>query len=50
VSDSRNRIQAFLVAVVLAGLLQIVFGLLKFGEIADYVPNSVIKECSPASA
>lgn len=35
--------RGFLVAVVLAGLLQIVFGLLKFGEIADYVPNSVIK-------
>ncbi len=35
--------RGFLVAVVLSGLLQIVFGMLKFGEIADYVPNSVIK-------
>ncbi len=35
--------RGFLMAVVLSGLLQILFGLLKFGEIADYVPNSVIK-------
>jgi MFS superfamily sulfate permease-like transporter len=35
--------EGFLVAVVLSGLLQIVFGLLKFGVVADYVPNSVIK-------
>ncbi len=35
--------RGFLVAVVLSGLLQIVFGVLRFGEIADYVPNSVIK-------
>jgi MFS superfamily sulfate permease-like transporter len=35
--------QAFLVAVVLSGLLQLIFGMLKLGVIADYVPNSVIK-------
>jgi SulP family sulfate permease len=35
--------QGFLVAVVLSGLLQLVFGLLKFGAIVDYIPNSVIK-------
>jgi len=35
--------EGFLVAVVLAGLLQLVFGLLRFGAAADYVPNSVIK-------
>ena len=33
----------FLVAVVLSGLLQLVFGLLKFGLVADYVPSAVIK-------
>jgi len=35
--------EGFLVAVVLAGLLQIALGALKFGVVADYVPNSVIK-------
>jgi MFS superfamily sulfate permease-like transporter len=35
--------RAFLVAVVLSGALQLVFGTLKLGVIADYVPNSVIK-------
>lgn len=35
--------RGFLVAVVLSGALQLVFGVLKFGQIADYVPNSVIK-------
>lgn len=34
---------AFLLAVVLAGLFQIVFGYLKAGVIGDYVPNVVIK-------
>ncbi len=34
---------AFLLAVVLAGLFQIVFGYLKAGVIGDYVPNAVIK-------
>jgi MFS superfamily sulfate permease-like transporter len=35
--------KGFLVAVVLSGLLQLIFGTLKFGAIVDYVPNSVIK-------
>ncbi|MDW8465204.1 MAG: SulP family inorganic anion transporter [Chloroherpetonaceae bacterium] len=35
--------EAFLTAVVLAGMLQIVFGVLRAGIIGDYVPNSVIK-------
>ncbi len=33
----------FLAAVVISGAVQIVFGLVKGGVIADYVPNSVIK-------
>lgn len=33
----------FTVAVVLAGLIQIAFGLLRAGVIGDYVPNSVIR-------
>jgi len=35
--------KGFLVAVVLSGLVQLVFGAIKLGAIADYVPNSVIK-------
>lgn len=35
--------QAFVVAVVLAGLLQVAAGLLRLGVVADYIPNSVIK-------
>jgi MFS superfamily sulfate permease-like transporter len=35
--------RGFVVAVVLSGLLQLAFGFLKFGVVADYVPNSVIK-------
>lgn len=34
---------AFLVAVVLAGLLQVILGFARAGIIGDYVPNSVIK-------
>jgi MFS superfamily sulfate permease-like transporter len=33
----------FLAAVVLAGVLQVLMGVLRLGVIADYVPNSVIK-------
>ncbi len=36
-------IEAFFLAVVIAGLLQIIMGFLKMGVIGDYVPNSVIK-------
>lgn len=35
--------EAFLVAVVVAGLFQLVLGFLKAGIIGDYIPNSVIK-------
>lgn len=34
--------QAFLVSVVLAGILQIIFGALKLGSFANFVPNNVI--------
>ncbi len=35
--------EAFLLAVMIAGALQIVFGVIRAGAIADFVPNSVIK-------
>src|SRR3954469_23014042 len=35
--------EAFLVAVVIAGFIQMILGFLKAGIIGDYVPNSVIK-------
>ena len=35
--------EAFLIAVVICGLLQIVLGFIKAGVIGDYVPNNVIK-------
>lgn len=35
--------QAFLAAVVIAGILQIIMGSLKAGVIGDYIPNNVIK-------
>jgi len=35
--------EAFLLAVVIAGIFQIVLGFIKAGVIGDYVPNSVIK-------
>lgn len=41
--QSLGSYRGFLVAVVLSGVLQLVFGVLRFGIIADYVPNSVIK-------
>ena len=36
-------VEAFFLAVVLAGVFQIVMGIFKLGVIGDYVPNSVIK-------
>ena len=41
--QSIGSYQGFLTAVVLAGILQFTLGLVRFGVIADYVPNSVIK-------
>lgn len=35
--------QAFLLAVTVAGVIQLAFGLLRAGRIANYVPNAVIK-------
>lgn len=35
--------EAFLLAVVICGLLQVILGFLKAGVIGDYVPNNVIK-------
>ncbi len=35
--------EAFLVAVFLAGVIQMILGILRLGIIGDYVPNSVIK-------
>ncbi len=35
--------EAFLLAVVIAGLFQVLFGFLKVGYLGDYLPNSVIK-------
>lgn len=40
---SLDSFQMFLLAVVLAGLLQIVLGLFKAGAIADFMPSNVIK-------
>ncbi|SDB98663.1 SulP family inorganic anion transporter [Niabella drilacis] len=35
--------EAFLVVVVLAGIMQVILGFVKAGVIGDYIPNSVIK-------
>ena len=35
--------ESFLLAVVIAGLIQLLFGIIKAGVLGDYVPNSVIK-------
>ncbi len=35
--------EAFLLAVVIAGIIQVILGFIKAGVIGDYVPNSVIK-------
>jgi MFS superfamily sulfate permease-like transporter len=35
--------EAFLLSIVIAGFLQLLFGFLKLGVLGDYVPNSVIK-------
>lgn len=41
--ESLGSFPAFLLAVMLAGVLQIAFGLVKAGRLANYVPNAVIK-------
>ncbi len=41
--QSLGSFQAFLLAVLVAGVLQLSFGLLRAGRIANYVPNAVIK-------
>jgi MFS superfamily sulfate permease-like transporter len=38
-----NNYEAFLLAVVLAGMLQIILGMVKAGVIGDYIPATVIK-------
>ncbi|MEP6676107.1 MAG: SulP family inorganic anion transporter [Ferruginibacter sp.] len=35
--------EAFLLAVVIAGIIQLIFGFIKAGIIGDYIPNAVIK-------
>lgn len=40
---SLGSFPAFLTAVVFAGFLQVLMGILRLGVLADYVPNSVIK-------
>lgn len=40
---SLGSYEAFLVAVVLAGIIQIIMGVLKAGRLSSYFPNSVIK-------
>lgn len=35
--------ESFLLAVFIAGILQVIFGFLKFGTLGDFVPNAVIK-------
>jgi MFS superfamily sulfate permease-like transporter len=41
--DSLPSFEIFLVAVVIAGFFQILFGMLKWGLIGDFIPNAVIK-------
>ncbi|HAC91821.1 MAG TPA: sulfate transporter [Planctomycetaceae bacterium] len=40
---SLNSFEAFLLALVLAGLLQILFGVLKFGWLSSFFPSSVLE-------
>ena len=41
---------AFLLAVVFAGVLQVVLGVFRAGALSAFFPSSVIKGCSPRSA
>ena len=40
---SLRGFETFLFALVIAGLLQIIFGWMRLGELADYLPSSVVK-------
>lgn len=42
-ATATQALQAFAMAVVIAGVLQILLGLLKVGKLADFIPASVIK-------
>ncbi len=42
-ATATHALQAFAMAVVIAGVLQILLGLLKVGKLADFIPASVIK-------
>src|SRR5258708_15224746 len=42
--------EAFLLSVVIAGLLQLLFGFLRAGILGDYVPNAVIRGIPPPIA
>ena len=41
--DKLGSFEAFLLAVFIAGIFQIIFGFLKLGIIGDFIPNTVIK-------
>jgi MFS superfamily sulfate permease-like transporter len=41
--DKLGSFEAFLLAVFIAGIFQIIFGFLKLGLIGDFIPNTVIK-------
>ncbi|MFM9984425.1 MAG: SulP family inorganic anion transporter [Flavobacteriales bacterium] len=41
--ESLGNFNTFLLAVIIAGVVQIVFGIIKAGTVSDFVPNSVIK-------
>lgn len=40
---NQNAYQIFLMSVIIAGVLQLLMGILRAGVIGDYIPNSVIK-------
>jgi len=42
-SEVPNPYEAFLLAVVIAGIIQLIMGFVKAGVIGDYIPNAVIK-------
>lgn len=41
--QSLGSFESFLLAALIAGILQIIFGFLRFGSLGDFIPNSVIK-------